>query len=315
MHAHHHHGHHHDDGHGHGHGHGHHHHHPAPSLEDRRWVIGVGLNLAFVAAEGVAGFWANSTALLADAGHNLSDVAGLLLAGTAVWLSKRAASPRRTYGWGKATVLAALVNALALVFACGMIALEAVQRLGRPVETMPGVVMAVAAVGVLVNGATALLFMRGRKTDANVRGAFLHMAADAGISAGVIVAAALIAVTGAAWIDPLVALLVVVLILAGTWGLLKEAFDLIVDAAPRNVDLDAVRAFLLARPGVCELHDLHVWPISTSETALTVHLVRPEGGDAAFLRETAEGLRRKFGVGHATVQLETESLADCSRLH
>lgn len=278
-------------------------------------MIGVGLNVAFVAAEATAGFWANSTALLADAGHNLSDVAGLLLAGTAVWLSKRVASPRRTYGWGKATVLAALVNAVALVFACGMIALEAVQRIGRPVETLPGVVMAVAALGVLVNGGTALLFMRGRESDANVRGAFLHMAADAGVSAGVIVAAGLIALTGATWIDPVVALLVVAAILAGTWGLLKEAFDLIVDAAPRSVDLAEVRAFLLARPGVAEIHDLHVWPISTSETALTAHLVRPEGGDSGFLRETAEGLRVKFGVGHATLQLETESLADCRRLH
>jgi cobalt-zinc-cadmium efflux system protein len=180
---------------------------------------------------------------------------------------------------------------------------------------MPGVIMLVAAAGVVVNGLTALLFLRGRESDANVRGAFLHMAADALVSAGVIVAGGLIWLTGKAWIDPLASLLVMGVILFGTWDLLKEALHLAMDAVPRSVDVAAVRAALADRPGVCEVHDLHVWPISTTETALTAHLVLPGGADDAFLAETAQLLRRRFGIGHATLQVESVSFAACEELH
>jgi cobalt-zinc-cadmium efflux system protein len=314
------HGHSHGHGHGHGHGHhhhghGHHHHHGPADWGDPRWLIGVGLNLAFVVVEAGAGLYADSTALLADAGHNLSDVLGLAMAGVAAWLAARPPSPRRTYGWGKATVLAALANAVGLVFACGAIAWEAVRRFSAPEPPQSGVIMAVAAAGVVVNGLTALLFLRGRESDANVRGAFLHMAADAAVSAGVIVAGALIWLTGKSWIDPLASLLVMGVVLWGTWDLLKEALHLAMDAVPRSVDVDAVRAALAERPGVAEVHDLHVWPLSTTETALTAHLVLPDGADDAFLAETSKLLHRRFGIGHATLQVERVSFGACEELH
>lgn len=301
----------------HGHGHRHHHHHPAPapSGADPRWAIGIALNLAFVAVEATAGFLAGSTALLADAGHNLSDVLGLALAGGAAWLASRPGHSRRTWGWGKATVLAALVNGATLIFACGAIAWEALGRIGRPGEVDTLLVAVVAGAGVLVNAATAAMFLRGSKEDANLRGAFLHMAADAGVSAGVIVAAGLIALTGAFWIDPLVALAIVGVILWSSWGLLREALDLALDAVPPGVDPDAIRAWLAACEGVEAVHDLHVWPISTTETALTAHLVMPAGGGDAFLKETCAELSRRFRIGHATFQIERESLAGCADLH
>jgi cobalt-zinc-cadmium efflux system protein len=312
-HGHDHHGHdHHDHGHGHG---GHHHHHHAPADADWRWLVGLGLNLAFVVAEVAAGLVGRSTALLADAGHNLSDVLGLAMAGAAIWLARRPANPRRTYGWGKLTVLAALGNALALVFASGLIAAEAIRRLQE--HTLPhyGVIMITAAAGVLINGATALIFMRGREHDANVRGAFIHMAGDALVSAGVIVAGALVWLTRLPWIDPLASLIVVVVVLFGTWDLLKEAFHLAVDGMPRNVDAAMVRACLAGRPGVTEVHDLHVWSLSTTEIALTAHLVRPEGADDAFLCETAAALKHDFGISHATLQVEACAQDACADLH
>ena len=299
-------GHHHHDHH---HGHAH-----APASGDRRWLVGIGLNTAFVAVEVAAGLYGGSMALLADAGHNLSDVLSLALAGAAIWLARRPAGPRRTYGFGKATVLAALTNALLLVFACGVIAREALGRLGEPAHPQTTLMMAVAAAGVLVNGATALLFTGGRN-DVNVRSAFLHMAADAAISAGVVIAGALIAFTGLTWIDPAVSLLILALILWGTWGLLREAFDLAMDTAPPQVDVGAVRAFLESCPLVSEVHDLHVWPLSTTETALTAHLVRPNGGDDGFLKDACKALQTRFGIRHATLQVERESLADCEELH
>ena len=302
----------HDHGHGHG---GHHHHHHVPSDADWRWLIGTGLNLAFVVVEVAAGLIARSTALLADAGHNLSDVMGLAMAGVAVWLAKRPADPRRTYGWGKLTVLAALANALALVFASGLIAAEAIRRFQESALPNSGVIMITAAAGVIVNGATALLFMRGREHDANVRGAFLHMAADALVSAGVIAAGALVWFTHLAWIDPLASLIVVVVVLAGTWDLLKEAFHLAVDGIPRSVDPNRIRAVLAGRPGVTEVHDLHVWSLSTTEIALTAHLVRPDGADDAFLSETAAALRHDFGIAHATLQVEACAHDACADLH
>jgi cobalt-zinc-cadmium efflux system protein len=301
-------------GHGHSHAHGHHHHGP-PNADDPRWIIGIALNLAFVVIEAVAGFFAQSTALLADAGHNLSDVLGLAMAGIAVWLARRPAKGRRTYGWGKATVLAALANAVALVFASGLIAAEAIRRFGEPAQPHSGVIMGVAAAGLVANLATALLFLRGRHEDANVRGAFLHMMGDAAVSVGVIIAGALIWLTGKAWIDPLASLLVVAVVLFSTWDLLKEAFHLAMDAVPRGIDPDAVRDCLAARPGVTEVHDLHVWPLSTTEVALTAHLVRPGGADDDFLRNVCDTLNREFGIAHATLQIETDGMIACQSLH
>ena len=295
--------------------HGHHHHHGPPAEGDRRWVIGIALNGAFVLIEAAAGILGHSMALLADAGHNLSDVLALAMAGAAAWLAKRPSGPRRTYGFGKATVLAALANAVILVFACGFIAREAIGRLTSPTEPASGLMIGVALSGVLVNGLTALLFFRGREHDLNVRSAFLHMAADAAISAGVAVAGGLIILTGRAWIDPAASLVILVVILFSSWEVLKEAFDLAIDTAPAAVDVAAVRAFLAEWPGVTAVHDLHVWPLSTTETALTAHLVRDGGGDDEFLKSVCRGLQSQFRIGHATLQVEVESLEACEELH
>jgi len=295
--------------------HGHHHHHGPLAEGDRRWVIGIALNGAFVLIEAGAGVFGHSMALLADAGHNLSDVMALAMAGAAAWLAKRPSAPRRTYGFGKATVLAALANAVILVFACGFIAREAIGRLTSPTEPASGLMIGVALSGVLVNGLTALLFTRGREHDLNVRSAFLHMAADAAISAGVAVAGGLIVLTGRAWIDPATSLVILVVILFSSWEVLKEAFDLAIDTAPAAVDVIAVRAFLAEWPGVSAVHDLHVWPLSTTETALTAHLVRDGGGDDEFLKSVCRGLKSRFHIGHATLQVEVESLEACEELH
>ncbi len=292
-----------------------HHHAPAGAGGDHRWLIGIGLNLAFVAVEVVAGLYGHSTALLADAGHNLSDVLTLVLAGAATWLAARPPSARRTYGFGKATVWAALINAGVLVFACGALARESIGRFGAPSEPLPGLMMAVAGAGVLVNGLTAWLFSRGRGDDVNVRSAFQHMAADAAISAGVMVSGALIAFTGQAWIDPAASLAILAIILFGSWGLLKEAFDLAMDTAPAQLDVGAVRAFLETSPQVTEVHDLHVWPLSSSETALTAHLVRPCGGEDGFVKTVAQALHDRFGIRHATLQIECERLVECEDMH
>lgn len=273
------------------------------------------LNLGFCIVEAVFGIIGHSAALLADAGHNLSDVLSLALAGGAVWLARRPAGGHRTYGFGKSTVIAALVNAIALIFASGVIATEAIRRFYEPQAPQTNVMIAVALAGILVNGLTAMLFMAGRGKDANVRAAFLHMVGDAGVSAGVVVTGLVIAVTHWSWIDPAISLVIVGAIVGGTVGLLKEAFDLAVDAAPESIDVAAVRAFLAARPGVTAVHDLHVWPLSTTDCALTAHLVRPEGGGDDFIKSVCAGLQHDFGIGHATIQVEHESLEDCEGLH
>ena len=302
--------------HGGGHGHHHHHHHAAPGAGgDSRWLIGIALNLVFVVVEASAGLFGHSIALLADAGHNLSDVLTLALSGAAAWIARWPPNPRRTYGFGKATVLAALINAILLVFACGFIAREALTRLSDPTPPATGLMMGVAAAGVVVNGLTAMLFTRGRDKDVNVRAAFLHMAADAAISGGVVLAGLAILTTGAAWVDPLTSLVILAVILWGTWQVLREAFDLAMDTAPQGVDMEALRTFLRACPGVLGVHDLHVWPLSTTETALTAHLVRPNGGDDLFLRSVCDGLHTRFGIRHATLQVEGEGLAECEELH
>jgi cobalt-zinc-cadmium efflux system protein len=300
--------------HGHAH-HGHDHAHHSAEPDNQRYTIAIALNLAFVAAEATAGFIANSTALLSDAAHNLSDVLGLALAGGAAWLAKRGASDKRTYGFSKATVLAALANALVLVAACGGILFEAITRFAHPEPTQPIIVMAVAAAGVVINGATALLFLAGRKEDVNVRGAYLHMLSDAGVSAAVIVAGAAIWLTGWNWIDPTLSIAVVALIVWGTWGLLRESLDLALDAAPAHIDVAAVRAYLAQQPGVTAVHDLHVWAMGATKPALTAHLVRPEGGDDAFLASVADGVSHRFGIGHVTIQVERAQRDDCVECH
>lgn len=296
----------HDHDHGHSHGHGGHGHSHAPANFDRAFAIGVGLNVTFVAVEAVYGIKANSLALLADAGHNLSDVAGLLLAWAAAWLSRRKPSNRRTYGLGRTSILAALGNALLLIFAIGAIAWEAVRRFESPSPVQGTVVMIVASIGILINGATALLFMSGRKSDINIRGAFLHMAADAGVSAGVVLAGLAITYTGWLWLDPVVSLVVVVVIAIGTWGLLRDSVGMALDAVPVGIDRDKVYEHLAALPGVRAVHDLHIWPLSTTDTALTAHLVRSEPIiDDVFTASVAADLRSKFNINHTTLQFET----------
>jgi cobalt-zinc-cadmium efflux system protein len=290
----------------HDHAHGHdHHHHAAPDGFDRAFALGIGLNLAYVVAETVFGLVAGSLALLADAGHNLSDVLGLALAWGAAWLARRQPTPRRTYGLRRSSILAALANAMLLLLAIGAIAWEAVERLQEPQPVATGIVLLVAAVGVLVNGGTALLFMRGREHDLNIRGAFLHMAADAGITLGVMAAALVIAWTGWLWLDPMTSLAIAGVILIGTWGLLRDSVDLALDAVPRGIDPVAVEVFLRGQPGVAEVHDLHIWAMSTTETALTAHLVRPGASpDDGFLARLRHELEHRFRICHATIQVE-----------
>lgn len=281
-------------------------------MGDKRYTIAIALNLSFVILEAGAGFIANSTALMADAAHNLSDVLGLALAGGATLLAKRAASDQRTYGYSKATVLAALANALVLVAACGGILFEALQRLATPAALQPQLVMVMAAGGVIINGATALLFVADRKDDVNVRGAFLHMLGDAGISAGVIIAGGLIWWTHAAWIDPLASLLIVGVIFWSTWGLLRESLDLAMDAAPAHINVAAVRDYLAKQEGVTAVHDLHVWAMGATSPALTAHLVRPQGSDDSFLAALSDGLAHEFGIKHVTLQIEHAQRDDCA---
>ncbi len=301
---------HHDHDHGHSHAGGHHHH--APANMGRAFAIGVILNTAFVAAEVAAGLWTGSLALLADAGHNLSDVLSLLLAWGATILARRAPAGRRTYGLRKATILASLANAILLLVAVGAIASEAVRRFAEPAAIDSDIVMITASLGVLINGATALLFMRGSHDDLNVRGAFLHMAADAGVSLAVVAGAFLMARTGLLWIDPVLSLIIAGVIVLGTWSLLRDSADLAMDAAPRGINVEAVRAYLAGLPGVESVHDLHIWAMSTTETALTAHVLRPLNSDGdQFLHTACEGLERRFKIGHATLQVETDAAHAC----
>lgn len=294
----------------HHHGHGHSH-DGAPSF-DRAFAVGIALNGAYLLAEAAAGLWTGSVALLADAGHNLSDVAGLAVAWGGAALARRGPSRRFTYGLKGSTILAALFNALLLLVALGAIALEAGRRFVDPAP-VPGLdVAAVAAAGIAVNGITAWLFSAGRHGDVNVRGAFLHMAADAVVSAGVVVAGLLIWATGRAWIDPLVSLAVVAIIFLQTWGLLKETVEMSLAAVPRGIDPDQVAMALRTLPGVARVHDLHIWAMSTTEPVLTAHLVTPGGhpGDG-FLLAAQAMLRERFGIGHATLQVEVGDAEAC----
>ncbi|KMY85504.1 Cobalt-zinc-cadmium resistance protein CzcD [Candidatus Paraburkholderia calva] len=302
---------HHDHDHaGHAHGPGGHHHHHAPQAgQGRTFALAVELNLVIVVVQAVYGVLAHSTALLADAGHNLSDVLGLLLAWAAVWLGQRSPSARYTFGLGSSSILASLANAVLLLFVCGVIVLESIQRLFNPVPVAGLDVFVVATLGLIVNGFSAWLFMRGSKEDLNVRGAFLHMAADAAIFAAVAVSGLVILFTGWSWLDPLMSLIVVSVIVYGTWGLGRDAMRLAMAAVPPGVDMVRIRTYLMRLPGVDGIHDLHVWALSTTENALTVHLVMPQGhpGDV-FVQEVVTTLRTDYAMHHSTLQVEFGSV-------
>jgi len=292
--------------HNHSHDHMHGHHHHAPASFGRAFAIGIVLNSAFVIIEATYGMLSGSMALVADAGHNLSDVLNLAIAWGASILAARPPSARFTYGYKSSSILAALFNAALLLVALGAILVETIRRLIEPAPVAAGLVMIVAAIGIAINTVTALLFLRGRDSDINIRGAYMHMAADAAVSAGVVAAGFLIAVTGAWWIDPVTSLVIVGIIAAGTWGLLKDAVKMGLHGVPAAVDEHKVEHYLAALPGVSAVHDLHIWPMSTTETAMTAHLVIPAGhpGDA-FLNDLADTLAHDFAICHSTVQVET----------
>ncbi|MFN6462384.1 MAG: cation diffusion facilitator family transporter [Nostoc sp. DedVER02] len=273
---------------------------------NRAFAIGTALNIGFVIVEAVYGYRANSLALVADAGHNLSDVLGLLLAWGASALTLRPPTRRHTYGLRRSSILAALINALVLLLAMGAIAWEAVRRFSEPSSVSGGTVIGVAVVGIIINTVTALMFMSGRQKDLNIRGAFLHMAADAGVSLGVVLAGIAIVFTGWLWFDPVVSLIIVVVVVVGTWQLLKDSLDLALDAVPAGIEPLAVRTYLVELRDVAGVHDLHIWGMSTTETALTAHLVMPTGhpGDA-FLVQVNRELQDHFGIEHTTFQIET----------
>lgn len=273
-------------------------------------MIGIALNFGFVLIGATYGFLSNSMALIADAGHNLGDVLGLVVAWIASILARRRPSQRFTYGLRSSSILAALFNAVFLLVTTGAIALEAVQRFIHPSAVAGRTVIIVAAIGILINAATALMFMRGRKDDINIRGAFLHMAGDAAVSLGVVIAGFAMLQTSWNWIDPAVSLVIVAAIVTTTWGLLRDSLTMTMHAVPPGIDAAGVRAYLASWPGVCAIHDLHIWPMSTTETALTCHLVIPTGhpGDDT-LRTITEHLRDRFSIPHATIQIEISE--DC----
>jgi cobalt-zinc-cadmium efflux system protein len=301
-----------DDDHDH-HDHAGHSHSHAPTHFGAAFAIGAALNAGFVIVEVAYGIFGHSVALLADAGHNLGDVLGLVVAWGASVLVKRAPTPRYTYGFRGSSILAALFNAVFLLVTVGAISWEAILRLGRPEPVAGATVMIVAAIGIVINGVTAWLFASGRDSDINLRGAFLHMASDALVSAGVVAAGLVILLTGWLWLDPLVSLTVNAIIVWGTWGLLRDSVGMSMAAVPRGIDPAKVRAFLEGQPGVVAIHDLHIWPMSTTEIALTCHLVMPAGhpGDA-FLHQVCDGLAHSFKIGHPTLQVELDPNASCA---
>ncbi len=290
---------------------GHAHGHAPPVDPGRAFAIGIALNVAFVILEAVAGVIAGSTALLADAAHNLGDVLGLAMAWGATVLARRARTARRTYGLRRTTILAGLANGVLVLVAVGGVTWESIRRFGEPAHVDGGLVAIVAAIGVLVNAGAALLFAAGRDRDVNRRGAFLHLMADAAVSAGVVVAGVVVWQMGWQWIDPLTSIVVSVVILAGTVGLVRDALNLLLDAVPAHIDPDAVAAFLRGLPGVQEVHDLHIWPISTTEVAMTAHLVVPWAVcPPTFLRDAATDIEHRFGIAHTTLQLEPDDTGE-----
>ncbi len=295
--------------------HDHHHHHSGAAARGHgpAFLIAIVLNLGFVAAEVAAGILSGSMALLADAGHNLSDVLTLLMAWGASVLAARPPSARFTYGLKSSSILVAIANAALLFVALGAILIETIRRLADPAPVAGEMMIVVAAIGIVINGASAFLFARGRKQDLNLRAAFQHLLADAVVSAGVVVAGLLVVFTGARWIDPVTSLAIIAVIAWGSWGLLRDAVKMGLLAVPEGIDEGKVRALLAAQPGVTAVHDLHIWPMSTTETALTAHLVMPAGGTGdAFLHNLAQELAHDFRIGHTTVQIEMKSGEECA---
>jgi cobalt-zinc-cadmium efflux system protein len=315
----------HDHADAHGHAHAHHahhihlphrHHHDGPAKgPGRAFAIGIGLNLTFVVVEVVAGVFAHSLALIADAGHNFGDVLGLGLAWGAAALATRKPSARRTYGLRRTTIVASVTNAVTLLFITGGLAWESVRRLFDPAVVLSKVVIVVALVGTVINVLAALPFLRGRHGDMNIRSAFTHLAADAALSLGVAVAGCVVLYTGWTWVDPAMSIVLAITILVGTWSLMRGSLDLMLDAVPEGIDPEAVRAFLARLPGVLQIHDLHIWAMSTTETALTAHLVMPIAAHApSFLSETCKAIHEEFGIAHATLQVDPEDAPHPCRL-
>jgi len=316
--------HHHAQDHAHEHGHDHsrhthgvgHHHHGNQNDHGKAFIISIVLNSVFVVVEFAYGLIANSTALMADAGHNLSDVLGLLLAWGAALLAKKVPSDRYTYGLRSSSILAALANAVFLLVTCGGIAWEAIQRFSAPPAVAGLTVTLVAAVGIVVNGLSAWLFVKGSKGDLNIRGAYLHMAADAAVSLGVVVAGIAMMFTGWYWLDPVISMVIVAVIMIGTWGLLRESVQLALSAVPPHIDVATVAGFLQQQHGVTGIHDLHIWGMSTTESALTAHLVMPQGypGDI-FMDNLAHALKERFSIAHSTLQVEQGTTHHACALH
>ena len=282
-------------------------HHP-PVAYARRFAIGIGLNVLFVIAEVAFGLMANSSALLADAGHNISDIMGLAFVWAAAWMATIRPKGKYTYGLRKTTILVSILNALLLFGAVALIAWDAIEKLKNPQPVAGNSVMAVAGFGILINTITALLFYKEQKNDLNIKGAFLHMAADAGVSLGVVIAGRVIQLTGKMWIDPVVSFLIILVILWGTWRLFAESLDLALDAVPKHIKIEKVRDFLLHKEGVTSIHDLHIWAMSTTQVALTVHLVMPGGASDAFITRLQQELSDTFAIGHTTFQIENKDL-------
>ena len=289
-------------------GHAHH----LPATFGKAFAIGITLNIIYVVVQALFGLAAHSLALIADAGHNLGDVMGLGMAWGASVLARRQPDLRYTYGLRRSTILASLANAILLLVAVGGITWEAIRRFGEHQQVAGLTVICVAAVGILVNGITAMLFASGRKGDLNIKGAFMHMAADAAVSAGVVIAGFVILLSGWWWLDPVVSLLINAVIVWGTWGLLRDSLDMTMDAVPPTVDVPGVQSYFRDLPGISDVHHLHIWPLSTTETALTVHLVKPQPeGDDALLRTVCGELSTRFGIEHATIQFERNRSAVC----
>ncbi|GAB4324956.1 MAG: cation diffusion facilitator family transporter [Candidatus Zixiibacteriota bacterium] len=267
--------------------------------------------MAFVVIEVAYGLMANSSALLADAGHNASDVLSLVFAWAAIWVAMKKPSGRYTYGLRRTTILASILNGLLILVAVGFIVTDAVDKLRHPTPVAGMTVVLVAAIGVVINSITALMFMRGQKDDLNIQGAFLHMAADAGVSLGVVAAGVIMHLTGALWVDPLISFAIVLVILYGTWGLLRDSVDLALDAVPKKIDIDTVRAYLEARSDICEIHDLHIWGMSTTEIALTAHLIVAIDTNLNLVFTIRDELHERFGIGHTTLQVERQGERVC----
>jgi cobalt-zinc-cadmium efflux system protein len=301
------------DGHGHPHDHSGHGHSHVPASFGRAFAIGIALNIVYVVIQVLFGIAAHSLALVADAGHNFGDVLGLVLAWWASHLTNQPATDRRTYGLRRSSILAALTNAIFLLLAVGGISWEAIRRFGDQTAVAGSTVIWVAAIGIFINLGTAILFQSGSHSDLNIRGAFMHLAADAAISFGVVVAGVIILFTGWRWLDPAVSLLINATIVYGTWGLLRDSFNMAMDAVPPGVDVSAVREYLKSIPGITNAHHLHIWALSTTETALTVHLVKPDpADDDGLLGRIHRELEERFHIGHATIQFERENQEQCS---